>query len=73
MKHARILGMGSALACVAAMGWAIPFDNSSGGPVTATVGPNPTDDYPSLAAAAAAFPPSRPASSASGRCSSRAI
>ncbi|AXA36197.1 hypothetical protein BRCON_1420 [Candidatus Sumerlaea chitinivorans] len=55
MKHARILGMGSALACVAAMGWAIPFDNSSGGPVTATVGPNPTDDYPSLAAAAAAF------------------
>jgi len=36
------------------MGWAIPFDNSSGA-VTATVGPNPTDDYPSLAAAAAAF------------------
>jgi hypothetical protein len=55
MKCTRVLGLGSALACVAAMSWAMPFDSSSGGPAVATVGPNPSDDYPSLAAAAAAF------------------
>jgi hypothetical protein len=52
MKKAY-LAMTGALTAAASLSFAIPFDNSSGGPVTATVGPS--GDYPSLAAAAAAF------------------
>lgn len=49
----RILAMTGAMAAVASMSFAIPFDNSSGGPAVATVGPG--GDYSSLSAAAAAF------------------
>ncbi|MEI7633820.1 MAG: hypothetical protein WCK47_06020 [bacterium] len=40
---------------VAASAWAIPFDNSSGGPATATVNAGGGADYTSLAGAVAAF------------------
>ncbi|MGC8739924.1 MAG: hypothetical protein ACP5UB_00535 [Candidatus Sumerlaeaceae bacterium] len=51
----QFLAMAGALAATASLSFAIPFDNSAGGPVVATVGPNAGDDYTSLSAAAAAF------------------
>lgn len=50
----QFLAMTGALTAVASLSFAIPFDNSSGGPAVATVGPSGAD-YSSLAAAASAF------------------
>ncbi len=51
----QYLALTGALVTATSLSFAIPFDSSFGGPATATVGPNPGDDYSSLAAAAAAF------------------
>jgi hypothetical protein len=50
----QFLAMTGALTAVASLSFAIPFDNSSGDPAVATVGPSGAD-YSSLAAAASAF------------------
>ncbi|MCX7625665.1 MAG: hypothetical protein N2Z21_05575 [Candidatus Sumerlaeaceae bacterium] len=51
----QFLALTGALAAVASLSYAIPFDSSSGGPEKATVGPDPGNDYSTLAAAATAF------------------
>lgn len=51
----QFLALTGAIAAAASLSYAIPFDSSTGLPATATVGPDPGNDYNSLSAAAAAF------------------
>lgn len=51
----QFLALTGAIAAAASLSYAIPFDSSTGSPATATVGPDPGNDYNSLAEAATAF------------------